>query len=296
MKILIANDGSIHANGALDDLQWAGLPPHAQAVVISVVEESIPAPRSYGLAETEFANEQPALAERWCADAWNRLTGYFPQWDVQMETRWGSPKAVILDKAKDWAPDLIVVGTHGRSKLARAVLGSVSLGLVREAPCSVRVGRARKHEGPIRLLIGTDGSSQAEAAVEEICRRCWPPATQVRVVAVHKPIVAVESGPIAFGPEAYRNMNESERNRLACAADSSAESLRKAGLDVSSAIVEGDPADAMIHESRDWADAIFVGARGVGRVERLLLGSVSSAVVAHAPCTVEVFRERPKRI
>jgi len=40
------------------------------------------------------------------------------------------------------------------------------------------------------------------------------------------------------------------------------------------------------------ADAIFVGARGLGRVERLLLGSVSSHIVTHAGCAVEVVRSQ----
>jgi nucleotide-binding universal stress UspA family protein len=55
-----------------------------------------------------------------------------------METRWGNPTEIILDKANSWQADLIVVGTHGRGKLARAVLGSVSMKLIREAPCSLR--------------------------------------------------------------------------------------------------------------------------------------------------------------
>jgi nucleotide-binding universal stress UspA family protein len=141
MKIVIACDGSIPAGIAVDDLQWAGLPANAEAIVISVVEEGIPAPRSYGMIETDFASERVAVAEKCAEEACSRLTGYFPQWDIQMETRWGNPAAVILDKANAWPADLVVVGTHGRSKLARLVLGSVSMKLIREAPCSVRVGR-----------------------------------------------------------------------------------------------------------------------------------------------------------
>jgi len=58
-------------------------------------------------------------------------------------------------------------------------------------------------------------------------------------------------------------------------------------------VEEGDPKDVLLEEARNWnADAIFVGARGLGRVDRFLLGSVSSATVAHAPCTVEVVRLR----
>ena len=54
-------------------------------------------------------------------------------------------------------------------------------------------------------------------------------------------------------------------------------------------VVEGDPRQMIIEEARGRnVDAIFVGARGLGRVERLLLGSVSTYILTHARCTVEV--------
>lgn len=47
----------------------------------------------------------------------------------------------------------------------------------------------------------------------------------------------------------------------------------------------------ILHEMFDWkAEAIYVGARGLGRIERFLLGSVSSTVAARASCSVEVIK------
>jgi nucleotide-binding universal stress UspA family protein len=90
-----------------------------------------------------------------------------------------------------------------------------------------------------------------------------------------------------------REVNEAERHWLTDASEQATERLRRAGLVVSSVIEEGDPKESLVEAARTWnADTIFVGARGLGRVERLLLGSVSSATVAHAPCTVEVVRHR----
>ncbi len=72
-----------------------------------------------------------------------------------------------------------------------------------------------------------------------------------------------------------------------------AERLRAAGLTALPIVEEGDPRDVLVRQAEDWkADTIFVGARGLGRVERFLLGSVSSAAVAHAPCSVEIIRRR----
>ncbi|HEY7533717.1 MAG TPA: universal stress protein [Nitrospiraceae bacterium] len=291
MKIVIAYDGSIHAGIAVDDLQWAGLPSNTQAIVLSVVEEGIPAPRSYGMIETQFTKERVTVAEQLAEEGCSRLTRYFPEWDIQMETRLGGAATVILDKAQAWPADLVVVGTHGRSGLARIVLGSVSLKLVREAPCSVRVGRASKHEGPLRLLIGNDGSFEAGGAVEEVCRRSWPPGTEAQVLAVHEGLMPVNAEGIPIDPGSYRQVDEQQHLFLKHAAEESVERLRHAGLSVSSVIQEGDPKEALVEATKNWnADTIFIGARGMGRVERLLLGSVSSATVAHAPCSVEVVR------
>jgi nucleotide-binding universal stress UspA family protein len=53
----------------------------------------------------------------------------------------------------------------------------------------------------------------------------------------------------------------------------------------------GDPKRVLVDEAETWsADCIFVGAKGMSRVQRVLLGSVSGAVAARANCSVEVVR------
>jgi len=54
----------------------------------------------------------------------------------------GIPKVVIIDDAKKWGADLIVVGSHGRTGLDRFLLGSVSEAVARHAACSVEIVRA----------------------------------------------------------------------------------------------------------------------------------------------------------
>jgi len=55
----------------------------------------------------------------------------------------GTPYASIVDYAKDWGADLIVMSTHGRTGLSHLLTGSVTERVVRLAPCSVLVTRAR---------------------------------------------------------------------------------------------------------------------------------------------------------
>ena len=68
-----------------------------------------------------------------------------------------------------------------------------------------------------------------------------------------------------------------------------ADKLRAAAFKTEAVVKEEDPKRLLIAEAESWgADCIFVGARGMGRIERFLLGSVSSAVAARAHCSVEV--------
>jgi nucleotide-binding universal stress UspA family protein len=67
--------------------------------------------------------------------------------------------------------------------------------------------------------------------------------------------------------------------------------LETAGLIVDAKMIEGNPRSTILSEAKDWgAETIFIGARGLGVLDRLLLGSVSTAVVTHAECAVEVVR------
>ena len=70
---------------------------------------------------------------------------------VQREAREGSPPAVIHDYAQDHDIDLIVMGTHGRTGLAHAVLGSVAEKVLRSSPCPVLVVQPTSKHGPLPL-------------------------------------------------------------------------------------------------------------------------------------------------
>ena len=301
MRILIAYDGSAFADVAVDGLQSAGLPQHAEALVITVVEPDRFSSQTFGPVEpvsrewTKRVDAATYSAEM----AANRLQNYFPRWNVMVETPSGNAAELILDRAATWPADLIVVGTHGRSGIGRLLLGSVSLRIAREAPCSVRVGRpgVRRAEEPIRVLVGTDGSPEASCALASVCKRTWPENTEVRVSAVIQALMPAAvanfslTSPSLMATETLVETEQDESTRLGRVIDESVQKLRDAGLRVSSFVEEGSPSDVLLRAARDWhPDMVFVGACGLGRVERLLLGSVSEALVAHAPCTVEIVR------
>jgi len=311
MKILIGYDGSDCAEAALDDLQRAGLPPVAEALVISVTEIWLPPPppSSYEILEQARAVHVPAdithvyakgssaiqeaqsLAERAAA----RLRANFPGWEITAEASVGSPTRELVRKADEWKPDLIVVGSHGRSAVERLLLGSVSQGVLTYASCSVRVARGRVEEPdtPVRIVVGVDGSPASEAAVREVASRLWPLKSEVRVIAVNDPLTPTLIGqlipPVA---NTIEESNQADREALKKVLAKSAELLRPSELRVSTEIREGNPKRALAEAAEGWgADCVFVGSVGFSnRFERFVLGSVSAAVAARAHCSVEVVR------
>lgn len=304
MKILIAYDGSDCADRAIDDLRRAGLPPEAEATVISAADVllPIPPPSSYEVVESAFSEDLPATAirareraRRAVAEARQsaiaaseHVKAVFPAWDVRVEAVGDSPAWAVIKKAEEWEADLIAMGAHGRSAIGRLLLGSVSHQVVTKAACTDRVARPRavESDSPVRILIGVDGSRGAEAAVREVFGRAWPPGSQTLLVAVLDPTMMTAIERIQAGD---RDENDWVR-RMAAA---SANELRAAELVVSAILKEGDPKRVLVDEAEQWgADSIFVGARGLRLLQRFLLSSVSAAVAARAHCSVEVVRPR----
>ena len=293
MKILVGYDGSPSAEAALADLKRAGLPRNAEAMVISVFEEWIPAPASIGGVATTFPMEElkeVKEATSLAKSAKAVIKTLFPEWLVQARGMIGYPANTILELADEWNPELIVVGSHGRTALGRFFFGSVSQKVLQAANCAVRIARESRRSGDeaARIIVGVDGSKDAEAAVNAIHARNWSKGSEVRVVGAIGVFPPVASEYLAL--EAGQWI-AAENARVKQAVESAAERLRAIGLGVSSVIKEAPPIQLLSTAAEDMdADCIFVGAKGMGRIEKMLLGSVSAAIASRAHCSVEVIR------
>jgi nucleotide-binding universal stress UspA family protein len=205
MKALIAYDGSACADAALDDLKRAGLPGEVDATVVTVAELWPPPSATFKPGLTAVAEQLPAPVEAardLAMAASRRLQTIFPAWDVRAEALVGSPASALIIKADEWKPDLIVVGSHGRSALGRFIIGSVSQKVVTEAHCSVRVARGRGIDAgaPARILLGFDGSFDSRAAVHTVASRVWPEKSAIRVLAILAPTIS-DSPLLPWTPE-----------------------------------------------------------------------------------------------
>jgi nucleotide-binding universal stress UspA family protein len=300
----------------LDDLTHAGLPEEGEALVMSVAEVWLPPPppSAYEIVEMATVAKGPLGLERkymagsqavteaaeLAAKAAARFQANFPNWKVKHEAVWGSPNWELFSKAEDWKADLIVAGSHGRSALGRLFLGSISQWLLNEARCSVRVARGKLDEPdfPVRLLLGIDGSRNANKALEQITARNWPAKSEVRIVTVDQPLELTYVGgvapPLRQSVKVFNKKAHQKSQRLVNAA---AKRLRSAGLRTIADVIDGDPKKVLVQVAEEWrADCIFLGATGLSnRFERFLLGSTAGAVAARAHCSVEIVRTRKRR-
>ena len=306
-KILIAYDGSDCAEAALDDLQRAGLPPEAEALVLSVAEVWLPPPPSASqiLEHRDDLTVSPALrhayergsqamkeASALAENAYRRVQVNHPGWIVRAEASYGSPAWELIAKADQWKPDLVLVGSHGRTALGRLVLGSVSQRVLTEARCSVRIARGRVEEPdqPVRIIVGLDGSEPGKAAAKEVAARFWPTNSEIKLVVADNPLVP---GALETFVSPLEGVNEAEEDWAKGILAEAAKLFDRPNWKVTSEVLRGDPKRVLVKAAADWnADSIFVGSTGFSnRFERFVLGSVSAAVVARAHCSVEVVRK-----
>lgn len=310
MKLLVGYDGSNSSEAALDDLVRAGLPETGEAVIMSVSELWFPLNSKAEIAGNETAAHAKQIikhhhnkgkkslveAEIIAEHAKKRLQRILPGWKIKAEAAYGSAAQETLKRADKFKPDLIVVGSHGRSAVSQFFLGSISNKVLSEAQCSVRVARGRVEVDPtpMRVIIGFDGSPGANAAVEAVASRRWREYTEIRLLAITDPVKPSVVGqiipPIARMVE---DINQSEHEWLEKLTKSALINLRKAGFNTSFNIHAGNPKQILVEEAEKWnADCIFLGVNRFGsRFERFLVGSVSAAVAARAACSVEVIRK-----
>lgn len=305
-KILVGFDGTAYSQIIVRDLAKAGLPDRAEVFVATVAEARNRLPFGLGgvyssLIESGDSIEQ--RAEKIASAGAEKIGRLFPSWSVNYGTAIGSPSRILLAKADEWKPDLIVAGSQSRGAGGRFFFGSVAQSLASNALCSVRIARLNENERaiendkiernkPVRLVVGVDGSFGAEAAVKTIVKRQWASDSEIFVVSAMDyviPLKQFESKTLSEREQSryYRIEKEkAEKN-----ADRAIKMLAKTGLRIISVIRDKDPLYLLLDQAKEnSADCIFVGARGLNCLKKLLLGSVSSTIAVRANCSVEIVR------
>lgn len=172
-RILVATDGSKFSTAAVKAIAERPWPHGTEVKIISVPEFTLSLGEDpyFERAQAEELNQSALDAARAAvAEAKEILRKAGPQVSTEVPVHREAAAQAILEEAKEWNADLIVVGSHGRRGFDRWAMGSVSESLALNAPCSVEV---------VRTPAGREMSEEEREALESE-RNCDGHAVRVQ--------------------------------------------------------------------------------------------------------------------
>lgn len=299
MRVLVAVDASAGSHKGVQLVRAMGWPYDTTVRLFSVAEPGgwIPPgpdmPVTGGLVgEREVAaylqGQQIALIED------------FPDTGLTAEANvvTGRPGDAIVDEAKRFAADVVVVGSRGHGRIATLLLGSVSAEIVDRAPCPVLVARRTTLN---RAVLAVDGSASARAAAHLVAS--WPAFVDVaiRVVAVAQPARpwTVDIVPAFLAQRRQAGDAPEVRDSTAEAsevADDAVAGLRDAGREATADVRRGPVAEEVIAAASECeADLVVLGCRGRSALSKIMLGSVARDVTLASEASVLTVRDTTGR-
>jgi nucleotide-binding universal stress UspA family protein len=259
-------------------------------IVASIVDappfdvfSAAPPPMSGALIDDQLRNRRMHLQDM------ARELGPWPpdSADAAVEVGFGDVSASLVDLAKERDAQLIVMGSGPPGRRTRLFAAETSLATMRRAPCAVLAVRAGAPSFAKVVVIATDFSpGSIHAALEAL------PLLEERAVVllvhawrrIHTP----------YPSETLRNVDEAYERALPTRFQRMRDALEDAighekHIEFHFLSREGHSAQVILGAARDvGAELIVAGTRGHGLVERLLIGSVSTALVRGAQCSVLV--------
>lgn len=218
------------------------------------------------------------------------------QVDAQAMLLVGDVVPALLQLAQEIEAELIVLTTHGRGGLSRAMLGSVADSLVRESATPVLAVRPRP-EPPVlhqdeplpRMLLALDGSANDERIIRQAERLGCAAAAEVLLLRVVSPIVHRDR------PTAVQ-IDRDDLRRLRAEADEYLEPIRerleRAGLQAKTYVLSDDEPESAIlrFAAEEDVSVIAMATRGLGGIERIVMGSVADRVLRGSTADVLLYR------
>jgi nucleotide-binding universal stress UspA family protein len=294
-KVLVPLDGSRTAEHALVYLDALGPLGPLDVRLVSVVETWPEA----GKQTLEEARERERnLLSTYLREVASDLRRH-SRVDVDADVIEGTPATALLDEAETFAPDVLIIATHGRTGPSRWRLGSVADKVIRGASCDVLVVGPRaaererwleaRVEDPFKsILVPLDGSQLAEKALQRAQSLAATFGSTLHLVnAVTLPVVPdATGGSYEYTGAALEQMTEGSEQYLKQMA---------AGLIAGTAVVTKvavGGAPAMLEQySRDNSIGLIVmTTHGRGGLMRAALGSVTDRMLANAVAPVWVVR------
>ncbi len=265
-RVLVATDGSDFSAGAIR----TGV-ALAKSRGIRLIGLSI------SLYNPEYSTLVPNLAELAEQRAREALATFVAEAGPGAETvtrEAGDPYQGIVEGAREFSADVIVIGRRGKRGLARMMVGDATAKVIGHADCAVLVAPRAARLWEKRLLLATDGSSHSEAAAGaagHLAKQAGLPVTVVSVVT--------------------GSHSEARRREAEHAVAAKVGRLQAMGVEAEGRVVEGRPDEAIVKAGEAvGADLIVLGSHGRTGLAKALLGSVAERVIGQASCPVLVVK------
>ncbi len=294
-KLFVAIDFSPNSDEALRQAHDRALSTGAQLAVCHIVPNELRSnllfPDISRITALKFPLEMKQIAEAAAARV-AEITGR-TEGEFELIVDDGTPQALILNRAEEWLADLIIVGSHGQTSAADALLGSVTDSVIRHAHCPVLIVRPGKRTG--RIVAGTDFSDPVLPALRAAGDEAERTGAELTVVHSLDMVWSLAAYPaLAFGGAPF-NISAGQIKELELVATQRLEeSLKQLNVSGDTLVTTGPAGTALIDiASERKADLIVVGTIGRTGLRRALLGSVAETVAKGAPCSVLIVRQHP---
>lgn len=291
--VVVGCDGSVGSDGALD---WAAQEARARGAGLRIVTATLAAELPFVAAGEATSGatrrERSHAAGHVVAQARRRAEAVLDPARIETTTIWGHPAGVLVDVSRE--AGLVVVGHPERGRAREYLTGSVAFAVAAHATCDVAVvprGELVLPGPRVPVIVGVDGSAHGDRAAHaaaSVAERSGAPLVLVRAWQLPSLTGAWRSEAEAPARPDEREIREDSAHR---STEHSAAAVRRAFPDVGVTVrlVEKHPVLALL-DAAEGAGLVVVGSRGLGGFARLLLGSVSRAVIHHAQTPVLVVR------
>jgi nucleotide-binding universal stress UspA family protein len=214
---------------------------------------------------------------------------------VSTAAHFGTPDAVIVAEAADSDVEWVVMTTHGREGLQRAVLGSVAEHVLRETPVPVfllpAAAEGCETKAIKRIAVALDGSPLSEAVLEPLCGLARKLGAAVTLIRVYGEPQSPELSQPGLPARALDQEIESMELLAEEYLESLAGRLRSFGVDTTCVAAVGHkPAEAILRlAASEGADLLAMATHGRSGLDRLRHGSVTEAVLRHSHLPMLAF-------
>jgi nucleotide-binding universal stress UspA family protein len=288
-QVLVPLDGSHAAEAVLPYVERIATATNASIMLVAAVDR----PRDWGEDTGGDVKGEANEAESYLRRLQARLTSGTGK-DVEFEVIESEPAGAILWACEKRQPDLIAMTTHGRSGLARWVLGSVAAKLLHSTQTPMLIVRPPAEEAAAaggniaKILVPLDGSEVAASALPFAAMLAKALRAAICLFqAVPEPITIYPGAEAVFDPRVQKEVEAAAQKSLAL----KAVDLAEQGVMTESVTSFGNTVDGIVGAAeRQKANLIVMSTHGRSGMGRIILGSVADAVVRRTLLPVVLVR------